>query len=136
MIILLLLILIILFLELTQILVSKIKILKWFLPVLFFILSILVASNLFIIEYINFINYPCFISNTFIPSIFVIFLYFAIVNIPTVIFIITNIILKKKDISRLHYIIISIFIFVLIILIILVCLYIQNSISSLINPIN
>lgn len=85
-------ILIIVLLELIQILNSRFKIRKYILPTLFFLNSINIILGMLVFE-----KYDA--SNNKIDSITSIcnILYFILLNIPTVIFIITNYIVDKKQ---------------------------------------
>lgn len=85
-------ILIIVLLELIQILNSRFKIRKYILPTLFFLNSINIILGMLVFEKHD-------TSNNKIDSITLIcnILYFILLNIPTVIFIITNYIVGKKQ---------------------------------------
>lgn len=85
-------ILIIVLIELIQILNSRFKIIKWILPILSFLNSINIILSMFVLEKHN-------VPNNEIETITLLYiiLYFVIFNIPTLIFIITNYIVNKKQ---------------------------------------
>jgi hypothetical protein len=85
-------ILIIVLIELIQILNSRFKIRKWILPILFFISSINIILGMLVYEQHD-------SPNNKIETITLIshILIFVILNIPTLIFIVTNFIINKKQ---------------------------------------
>jgi cytochrome bd-type quinol oxidase subunit 2 len=85
-------ILIIVLVELIQILNSRFKIRKWILPILFFINSINIILGMFVYEQHD-------SPNSKIETITLIsyILIFIILNIPTLMFIVTNFIVNKKQ---------------------------------------
>lgn len=85
-------VLFILLTEILQILLSKSKIRRWILPILFFLCSLSIILAFWIQDNSHLTNYGV----TFIFVILEIFL-FIVTNIPTVIFVVTNIILKDRN---------------------------------------
>lgn len=86
-------ILIVLLLELIQIQNSRFKIRKWILPIFSLLNSIGILISMFVFEKHDILNNKLD-SITLLSNI----LYFAIFNIPTLVFIITNYILNKKQV--------------------------------------
>jgi len=84
--------LILIFFELIQIACSQSKIGKWILPILFFLFSIFVMINLLAFEIACYYGTP---DNIFEMVSVETLMFFPVLNIPTAIFIITNIIIKK-----------------------------------------
>ena len=86
------LILILIFFELIQIACSQSKIGKWIIPILFFLFSIFVMINLLAFEIACYYGTA---DNIFDMVSIETLMFFPVLNIPTAIFIITNIIIKK-----------------------------------------
>ena len=88
------LILVLLVLELIQIVWSKSKIKKWILPILSFLLSVYIMIYLISFELANQIGTD---RHGLIEVVDIgTWMMFVIFNIPTIIFIITNVIVRKK----------------------------------------
>lgn len=118
-------ILIIVLVELIQILNSRFKIRKWILPILSLLLSINIILGILVFEKHDSPNNKIDTS-TLIYN----FLYFAIFNIPTLIFIITNYIVNKKQIvDKQFYKNVKICILITLIITIILFVFIQISIS-------
>lgn len=91
------LILVLLVLELLQILWAKSKNKKWILPILTFLFSLCMMFFLISFEISDTLGT---VGNVFEVVSFGTLMMFPILNIPTIIFIVTNIILKKKGESN------------------------------------
>lgn len=114
-------ILIVLLLELIQIQNSRFKIRKWILPIFSLLNSIGILISMFVFEKHDILNNKLD-SITLLSNI----LYFAIFNIPTLVFIITNYILNKKQaIDKIFFNKVKLFIIIILIFIIILFIYIQ-----------
>lgn len=83
-------ILIIMIMEFFQIILSKVKIIRWILPLFNFIIAIFIEMNLIVFNMLN-------ESKSFVEVIdYEMILLFLILNIPTVLFIITNKVVNIK----------------------------------------
>lgn len=82
-------ILFIIIVEFLQILLSKIKVIRWILPLLNFLIAIFIEINLIVFSMFN-------ESKSLLQVIdYEVVLLFVIMNIPTILFILTNIIVSK-----------------------------------------
>lgn len=121
-------ILIIILIELVQILISRYKIEKWILPILSFILSINVILGGIIFEKHGNSNYNTYFYNVLI---------FIIFNIPTILLIVTNFIMKnKKNINDKFNKKINLLILLIIIVLISLFVIIQINLSKNITNVN
>lgn len=117
-------ILIVLLLELIQIQNSRFKIRKWILPIFSLLNSIGILISMFVFEKHDILNNKLD-SITLLSNI----LYFAIFNIPTLVFIITNYILNKKQVIDKSFFN-KVKLFIIIILIFIIILFISMQIFS------
>jgi len=125
-------ILIVLLLELIQIQNSRFKIRKWILPIFSLLNSIGILISMFVFEKHDILNNKLD-SITLLSNI----LYFAIFNIPTLVFIITNYILNKKQvIDKSFFNKVKLFIIIILIFIIILFIYIQIFSSKNITTVN